>query len=195
MPLEPDRRVVVWTRWTGKRVESVVCIMLVPKSASERPLIQHEASEGLVSHSASHSSAVVDLLYNELNHDVYSSSSSSSLLSTRSVSLGRTSGNQPNFAISIVYCPIASSRTSTPSLRRASAWWLAALGPLCALSTRQQRIGVVSETNLGLMPPLELITRCHGTLPRPPPLWYVGFGLLGLVDGDGRCLRQTPTCL
>lgn len=49
----------------------------------------------------------------------------------------------------------------------------------------------MSRTYLGLMPPLALITRCHGTL----PLWKVELFLVGSVDGEGRCFRHTPTCL
>ena len=44
---------------------------------------------------------------------------------------------------------------------------------------------------LGLMHPLEFITRCHGTL----PLCHRALGLLASLLGEGRCLRQTPTCL
>lgn len=40
------------------------------------------------------------------------------------------------------------------------------------------------------MPPFALITRCQGTF----PLWKRMLLLLS-VGGDGRCLRQTPTCL
>jgi hypothetical protein len=46
-------------------------------------------------------------------------------------------------------------------------------------------------TDLGLMPPFALITRCQGTLLE----WNVALVLLRSVDGDGRFLRQTPTCL
>ena len=80
--------------------------------------------------------------------------------------------------------------TSTPSARRAEAWRLAPLGPLCLLSRQAEQTSSF-QAHLGLIPPLELITRCQGTLPS----WYVGGFLLSSVESEGRCLRTTPTCL
>jgi len=54
-------------------------------------------------------------------------------------------------------------------------------------STPQPMVGAPrTRTDLGLMPPWALITRCQGTLS-----WWNR----ALLAADGRFLRQTPTCL
>lgn len=140
----------------------------------------------------------------------YSPSSSSPVLlsqaSSPTASDGKTRGNQPYSPKSTMNSPMAPRVTCTPSSLSAAAWFWAPSGwdlqptamfismhqiagnrhsPLPGGSSHRLHCRTGKQTYRGDMTPLELMTRCHGTL-----------ALLKRCDASlDRCFMHMPTCL
>lgn len=89
--------------------------------------------------------------------------------SSSASSLGNRLGNHPYVEKSTVRSPRSPRPTATPSWWRAASWFAAPFAPLSKRRPGQLRIitsnvDMTSETCLLLMTPLELTTRCHGTV-------------------------------
>lgn len=108
--------------------------------------------------------------------------------SLSSSSLGSRSGNQPYTEKSTVRSPSEPRPTATPSAARAASCRAAPFVPLCARHQHVPLRWTVSPSYRTLMTPLELMTRCQGTV-------SLLCRALGWSAASGRYLRQMPTWL